>query len=310
MDEQQPNWELYRALLAVLTHGSLSGAARGLGLSQPTLGRQIAALEAALGVGLFTRSPGGLLPTAAAMALKPHAEAMAASAGALVRALAPSEGEVGVVRITASDLMGAAVLPSILAGVRDAHPGIALELVLSNRNDDLLRREADIAVRMARPTQLALFGRKIGVIAFGLFASKAYIQKHGRPVRLDDRRGHTFVGYDHLPSYADRVVSDLPIKRALFDVRCDSEVAQLALIQAGLGIGACQTALARRLDLVPVLPGAFGFPLETWVVMHEDLKTTRRVRLVFDALVTGLSDYLAEQPGESSPDQIEEKAKF
>lgn len=295
MDEYEPNWELYRALLAVLTHGSLSGAARSLGLSQPTLGRQIAALEEALGVALFTRSPSGLLPTGTALALQPHAEAMAASAAALVRALDSAESETGVVRITASEVIGGAILPSILAGIRKAHPGITLELVLSNRNDDLLRREADIAVRMARPTQSALFGRKIGVAHMGLFASKTYIQNHGRPVRLEDRRGHTFVGYDHLPSYADRVVSDLPISRAMFDIRSDSDLAQIALIHAGLGIGVCQSALARRMDLVPVLPGALDFPMETWVVTHEDLKSVRRVRIVFDALVAGMSDYLDEQ---------------
>jgi DNA-binding transcriptional LysR family regulator len=295
MTEHEPDWALYRAFLAVATHGSLSGAARALGLSQPTLGRQIAALEAALGTALFTRSPSGLMPTEAALALQPHAEAMAASAAALVRALGPGDGERGVVRVTASEVVGAMVLPPMLAALREAHPGIALELVLSNRNDDLLRREADIAVRMARPTQGALHGRKLGVVQMGLFASKAYVQKHGRPTRLEDRGGHTFVGYDHLPSYAGRMTSDLPITRALFEIRCDSELAQLMLTQAGAGIGACQTALARRLELVPVLPGAFGFPMETWVVMHEDLKAVRRVRIVFDALAAGLSDYLAEQ---------------
>jgi DNA-binding transcriptional LysR family regulator len=292
MADHDPDWALYRSFLAVLTHGSLSGAARALGLSQPTLGRQIAALEEALGAALFTRSPSGLLPTEAALALQPHAEAMAAAAAALVRALAPSAGETGVVRITASEVMGAMVLPQILARVRDAHPGITLELVLSNRNDDLLRREADIAVRMARPTQGALYGRKIGVAQVGLCASKAYVQKHGRPTRLEDRAGHSFVGFDHPPSYAARAISGLPITRALFDVRSDSDLAQIALIQAGAGIGACQTALIRRLDLVPVLEGAFAFDMETWVVMHEDLKAVRRVRIVFDALAAGLADYL------------------
>jgi len=294
MVKGEPNWELYRAFLAVVAEGSLSGAARALGLSQPTLGRQIAALEHALGMALFTRSPVGLLPTESALALKPHAEAMAASAAALVRAVAPIEGESGVVRITASEIIGGVVLPPILAELRGAHPRVSLELVLSNRQDDLLRREADIAVRMVRPSQGALYGRKIGVSDMGLFASKAYVQKHGRPVSLEDRAGHTFVGFDNKPSYAERVIGELPVTRDLFALRSDNDLAQLALIQAGAGIGACQMALARRLDLVSVLPGVFGFPMETWVVMHEDLKSTRRVRIVFDALVDGLCAYLAE----------------
>lgn len=292
MAELQPDWDHYRAFLAVLTEGSLSGAARALGLSQPTVGRQVAALEAALGVALFTRSPGGLLPTEAARQLQPHAEAMASAAAALVRAATPDDGEAGVVRITASDIIGGTVLPPILAELREAHPRLDLELVLSNRNEDLLRREADIAVRMARPTQGALHGRRIGTTEVRLFASGGYVQKHDQPVSLEDRAGHTILGFDHVPAYAGRVISDLPITRELFQVRTDSDLAHLALVQAGAGIGAVQIPLARRLGLVPVLADAFSFPMEVWVVMHEDLKSTRRMRLVFDALVAGLSAYL------------------
>jgi DNA-binding transcriptional LysR family regulator len=294
MADDLPAWDLYRSLLGVIETGSLSGAARKLGLSQPTLGRQIAVLEGQLGVALFTRSPSGLQPTEAALALKPHAEAMAASAAALIRAAAPDEEGRGVVRITASDIVGGIVLPPILAELRETHPRLELELALANRNEDLLRREADIAVRMARPTQGALFGRRIGGSEVRLFASAGYIQKHGQPESLRDRTGHTIVGFDHIPDYADRVISDLPISRDLFDVRSDNDLAQIAMIQAGVGIGAVQTTLARRLGLVPVLAGQFSFPMEMWVVMHEDLKSTRRMRLVFDALVEGLSAYLSE----------------
>ena len=294
MTEPRPDWDHYRAFLAVLTEGSLSGAARALGLSQPTLGRQVAALEASLGVALFTRSPGGLLPTEAARQLQPHAEAMASAVAALVRAATPDDGERGVVRITASDVIGGTVLPPILAALRESHPRIDIELVLSNRNEDLLRRDADIAVRMARPTQGALHGRRIGASEVRLFASGGYVQTHGQPVSLQDRAGHTVIGYDHVPAYAGRAVSTFPITRELFDVRTDSDLAHLALVQAGVGIGAVQVALARRLGLVPVLADAFSFPMEMWVVMHEDLKSTRRMRIVFDALVAGLSAYLEE----------------
>ncbi|ABM47786.1 bacterial regulatory helix-turn-helix, lysR family protein [Burkholderia mallei NCTC 10247] len=145
-------WELYRSFLGVLREGSLSGAARALGLTQPTVGRHVAALEAALRVPLFTRSSSGLMPTDVALALRAHAEAMESTADALARA-ATSFGEDvrGVVRISASDVVGVEVLPPIVARLRQRHPALTVELALTNRVQDLLRREADIAVRMTRP---------------------------------------------------------------------------------------------------------------------------------------------------------------
>src|SRR5580658_7604969 len=145
------SWDHYRTLLAVLDEGSLSGAARTLGLTQPTVGRHVEALESELGTPLFTRSVGGLAPTEAALALRPHAETMAAAAEALVRTASGEADAVrGVIRVTASDVMGVEVLPPMLAGFHEAHPDVIIELTLSNRQEDLLRREADIAVRMAR----------------------------------------------------------------------------------------------------------------------------------------------------------------
>src|SRR5271154_1576542 len=139
------SWDHYRTLLAVLDQGSLSGAARTLGLTQPTVGRHVEALESELGTPLFTRSPGGLAPTEAALALKPHAEAMASAAQALLRtASGEAAGERGAGRITASEIVGAEVLPPILADFHEAHPGVAVELALNNRLEDLLRRDADI----------------------------------------------------------------------------------------------------------------------------------------------------------------------
>jgi DNA-binding transcriptional LysR family regulator len=165
----EPGWELYRSFLAVVREGSLSGAARRLAMTQPTLGRHVAQLEAALGIALFTRSPGGLAPTDAALALLPHAEAMEASAAAVVRAVSGAAGDQGgTVRITASEIVGAEVLPPILAAFREHHPGIALELALTNRTEDLLRRDADLAVRMAQPKQDALLARRIGRVPLGL----------------------------------------------------------------------------------------------------------------------------------------------
>src|SRR5579863_7389052 len=194
-----PDWDLYRAFLAVLDAGSLSGAARRLGLTQPTIGRQIEALERALGGAvLFTRSPSGLKPTDAALALRPHAEAMAAAAEALLRTASGAADEArGVVRVTTSQVMGAEVLPEILARFHEDHPEIAIELVLSDRQEDLLRRDADIAVRMTRPTQGALTARRIGVVHLYFYAHRSYLQKYGEPRSMADLVAHhTLIGYD------------------------------------------------------------------------------------------------------------------
>jgi len=297
MSDAGPAWDLYRAFLAVLEAGSLSGAARALGLAQPTVGRHIEALEAALGGAvLFTRSPGGLRPTEVALSLEPHAQAMAAAAGALVRTASGDADAVrGAVRLTASDIVGAEVLPPILTAFRERHGEVAIELVLSNRQEDLLRRDADIAVRMARPTQNALFARRVGSIHLGFYAHRRYLEKHGEPLTLDDLAGHAVIGYDRLapPQEALKAVG-FEVSRDLFALRTDSDLAQIAALRAGFGICACQPAIARRdPGLVLILTGAFGFDLEAWVVMHEDLKASRRMRLMFDHLVEGLKAYVA-----------------
>jgi len=155
-------WELYRTFLGVLREGSLSGAARALGITQPTAGRHVAALEDALGTVLFTRSQTGLLPTEVALALRTHAEAMESTAASLERAASSQgEGVRGVVRVSASEVVCAEVLPPIVARLRETHPALKVELVSTNRVQDLLRREADIAVRMVRPRQEQLVARRI-----------------------------------------------------------------------------------------------------------------------------------------------------
>lgn len=197
MDRPEPGWDLYRSFLAVLREGSLSGAARALGLTQPTLGRHVEALEQTLGLALFTRSGHGLMPTEAALELRPHAEALAASAAALLRAASGrGAGTRGTVRITASEVVGAEVLPPILARLRREHPELVVELVLSNRTEDLLRRDADIAVRMVRPAQEALVARRLGVVELGLHAHQRYLDRCGAPAVLDDLRAHALIGFD------------------------------------------------------------------------------------------------------------------
>lgn len=296
MNKIEPGWELYRTLLAVVREGSLSGAARALGLTQPTVGRHIDALEAALGAALFTRSQGGLAPTDNALALAPHAEAMESASAALVRAASGEAEEArGTVRVTVSEIIGVEVLPGILARFREAHPRIDTEVLLSNRVENLLRRDADIAVRMARPEQDALIARKIGEIPVLLYAHRQYVERHGLPSSLDDLEGHTLIGYDNTPTYMRKLIDEgYPAARDSFGVRTDNEVAQLAMMRAGVGIGGAQMQLAmHNADLVPVMHNTVRFPMEVWLVMHEDLKMSRRVRLLFDHLAEHLGAYVA-----------------
>jgi len=294
--KQQPGWELYRSFLAVVREGSLSGAARALSLTQPTIGRHIDALEAGLGVSLFTRSQAGLIASEGASLLVPYAEAMESAADALQRAASgEAEDDRGTVRVTASEMIGGEVLPAVLTAFRESHPRVIVELVLSNRTEDLLRREADIAVRMVRPSQSALFARKVGVIHLGFHAHPRYLKSHGTPKNFGELREHPLIGFDKLPSVRRLEGLDFPISRELFAFRCDSDVGQYALLRAGFGIGICQLGLGRRDKLVHLLPGAFSFSLDTWVVMHEDLKSTHRMRLMFDHLVEHLRAYIATE---------------
>jgi len=284
-------WEMYRSFLAVLNEGSLSGAARALGIAQPTAGRHIASLEKSLKLALFTRSQTGLMPTEAALALRGYAESMHSTAAALERAAASQgSGVRGTVRITASDVVGVEALPPIIAGLRDEHPELVVELVLTDRIQDLLRREADIAVRMARPRQELLVARRVGQVELGLYAHERYLSRHGTPNSMADLAHHALIGFDQ-PSLFVRGAGK-PLsgwRREAFAMRTDNNLAQLALIRAGAGIGVCQAAIARRDEaLVRLFPRQFCLPLETWITMHEDLRNSPRCRVAFDALVKGL----------------------
>jgi DNA-binding transcriptional LysR family regulator len=288
-------WELYRSFLAVLKEGSLSGAARALGVAQPTVGRHVAALEKSLRLALFTRSQTGLIPTDAALALRSFAESMQSTAAALERAAASQGAGVrGTVRVTASDVIGVEVLPPMVAALRDSHPDLTVELVLSNRVQDLLRREADIAVRMVRPRQELLVARRIGQIEVGLHAHQRYLAQHGTPRSVADLAKHSLIGYDEATAFVRNASKALAgWRREAFAMRTDSDLAQLALIRSGAGIGACQTPIARRDEaLVRILPKQFSLPLETWVTMHQDLRDSPRCRVTFDALVKGLQRHV------------------
>ena len=285
-----PSWRFSRK-------GSLSGAARSLGLTQPTLGRQIDALETALGQRLFTRSTEGLGPTEAARRIGPHAMALRDTAAALRRVAAASDQHVaGTVRITCSEVVGIEVLPEILAGLQGRHPELSIELVPSDSIQDLLHRGADLAVRMAEPRQAALLRRRVGTIPLGLFAHPDYAARRGLPRTVRELKQHAIIGFDRERAYIREMLRrGLPIDRSLFAFRSDSTLAQLAAIRAGLGIGFCQVPLASRVPaLVPVLSGLMRADLPTWVAMHEDLKEIPRYRVTFDALAAGLQAYLAD----------------
>jgi DNA-binding transcriptional LysR family regulator len=293
--KHEPDWDFYRTLLAVLRYGSLSAAARELGLTQPTIGRHVEALEKALGTALFTRSQQGLLPTDAALALKPYAEILESTTAALLRTASGAGDKVsGTVRISASEVIGVEVLPPILAGLQKTYRDLTVELSPSDSVEDLLQREADIAVRMTEPSQDALLARHIGTIKLGLFARRNYLEEYGRPKTIEELGHHRLIGFDHQTAYTRAMLKRYPMLEGIsFAFKSDHSIALLNAVRSGLGIGFYQVPLARRdLDLMRLLP-ELELSLDTWVVMHENLKSSPRCRVTFDALVEGLREYIA-----------------
>ncbi|MBV9456300.1 MAG: LysR family transcriptional regulator [Bradyrhizobium sp.] len=290
-----PDWSHIRSFLAVYDEGSLSGAARRLGLTQPTLGRQIAELENDLGVALFIRSQRGLMPTDAANDIARHAQAMSAASGAMIRAASGGDSDIaGTIRITASDIVGAEVLPPLLASFRNLAPRVSIELALSNQVADLLTGEADIAVRMLRPGQQAIVARHIGDVGLGLYAHRRYLETapklttpHAMLVE------HAIIGFDRQTPVLPDLSEDFALVRDIFALRTDNDLAQIAAIRAGCGIGMIQHGIARRSkELVPVFSDQISARLEIWLALHEDLRTSRRLRLMMEHLIAGLTDYV------------------
>lgn len=286
-------WTLYRSFLAVMREGSLSRAAALLSLSQPTLGRHVEALEAALGgAPLFTRHPRGLTPTEAARALLPHVEAMDAAAAAARRAAVGQGALSGAVRIAASEVIGAEVLPGLLAPLREAHPGLSFELSLSSKSADLLRRDSDIAVRMTTPVQGALVAAKAGAVKLGLYAHRSYTERRAPPQSLETLWDHPVIGFDRADSFNARTAATMKLDRRMFALRVDNDLAALAALRAGFGLGVCQHPIAARdPDLTPVMAREISFRLDIWIVMHETLKRERRMAVVFEHLVRGMRAY-------------------
>jgi DNA-binding transcriptional LysR family regulator len=294
MDKNEPDWGLYRSFLHVMREGSLSGAARTLHLTQPTVGRQIDALEVALAVKLFTRSLDGLAPTEAALRLRDSAEAMSSLSTSMLRTVTATAAEArGTVRITASEIIGVEVLPAILADLRSAHPGLAIELALSNRNEDILHGAADIAVRMERPRQDSVVAKRLGAVKLGLFAHREYLKKYGTPKSFADLARHALIGFDRDPAFLQLVQSwGINISREDFAFRSDNDHAQIAALRAGIGIGICQAGIAMRdPNLRPLLANKMKFSLDMWLAVHRDMRGERRIRIVFDHLAKALSEY-------------------
>jgi DNA-binding transcriptional LysR family regulator len=285
------NWTLAQSFLAVAEEGSLSGAARKLGMTQPSLGRHIAQIEAALQVSLFQRAPRGLRLTEAGHALLPHARAMREAAQALALAAAGREqGLAGNVRLTASRIMAHYVLPPVLADLRHRAPQIDIDLIASDASDNLLFREADIALRMYRPTQLDLMARHIADLPVGLYAAPSLLARHGTPQSAEEVLALPLIGFDRSDLML-RLLQRLghPRQRGDFLLRCDDQLVYWQLVRAGAGVGAMQHAIARHDPAVQRIAPFIPLPdLPLWLTAPQALLAAPRMRFVFDHLARAL----------------------
>jgi len=285
------DWTLAQTFLAVADHGSHSGAARDLGLTQPTVGRHIRSLETTLEVTLFRRETKGMALTDAGAALVAPARAMAEAAAALeVAAAGRSETLAGTVRLTASVFMSHHVLPAIIAEARAAHPEIAIDLVATDATENLLFREADIAIRMFQPTQLDVVTRHIGDIPLGLFGATAYLDRVGRG---RDLMAYDFVGYDRneelIRGFRDAGVT---VTRETFQTRTDHQTTFWELVRAGCGLGFAQRRTALKAPGIEEIPLDFDLPvMPVWLTAHEAMRASPRIRRIWDLLADRLSAY-------------------
>jgi len=295
-DPNRFDWALVRSFLAVLDAGSLMGAARRLNAQQPTLSRHVAELEAQLGTPLFERTGRGVTPTAAALAIADAARQMEAGALTLSRSLTTArDAETGTVRITTSEVAATWLLPPLLAQLQAQEPGIAVELVASNQLTNLLRREADIAVRMVRPAQASLVARKLGEIPIIAAAHRDYLARFGTPKRPEDLAGHRLIGFDRddgiLKGFAQM---GMPLTREHFALRTDAQIAYGQLVAAGAGIGfVAQYNLRHWPGVLALLPQLAIPPLPCWLAVHREIRASRLVRRVYDFLAEAIPPALA-----------------
>ncbi|CUH88165.1 D-malate degradation protein R [Phaeobacter sp. CECT 5382] len=282
-----PDWTHIRAFLATAETGSLSAAARQLGLTQPTLSRQVAALEAALGVLLFERLGRSLVLTDAGRELLPHGRKMVEGANGLsLAASAQVQSIEGTIRITASDVMSAFVLPPVLQRLRQQAPRLTIDVVASNDIRDLMRREADIAIRHVRPDQPELIARLVQEATAHFYAAPSYLARHGRPTSLADLARHDFVNFGDI----ERSIEFFgPLGVHLtpdnFRIGSNSGLAAWELVRQGFGIGPMADDVAENSSGVERLfPDQPPIQFPVWLTTHRELHTSRRIRLVFDLL--------------------------
>lgn len=287
------DWALIRSFLAVARTGSLSAAARALGVSQPTLSRDVQALESSTGLNLFKRTTQGLQLTEAGQALMESATRMDDAADQFARQASGLSVEVhGDVRISANEIVGMYLLPPALAALRAEHPGVSVEIVISNRASSLSKREADIALRMFQPTQPDLVARRLPDIELGFFARADYLQKHGTPTTFAELQQHGLVGFDENTDFIEGAAKmGYQFVRSNFALRTDHLLTQINLLRAGAGIVVTHARLAEHWpDLVRVLNNAPLPPLEFWVVCHHDVRFNTRIRAVMQFLTEWFKD--------------------
>jgi DNA-binding transcriptional LysR family regulator len=285
------DWSLVRSFLAVLEKGSLLAASRDLQLSQPTIGRHVAELESQLGLVLFDRNGRGLLPTEAAYHLAESARIMQSGADQLARnVLGADLGASGTVRITASQPVSCYVLPPLLAQMRLSLPDVQVELVASNEVSNLLRREADIAVRMVQPEQASIIARRVGKVTLRACAHQDYLRRRGVPRQPNDLLAHDLIGGDRnddtLKGFA---AQGLVVGREQFAFRADDLIVVWQAVRAGLGVGFVSEHLIRSDPaVIPVLPKLKIQPLPVWLAVHKEIRTSKRIRAVYDFLADAL----------------------
>jgi DNA-binding transcriptional LysR family regulator len=283
----QFDWTLVRSFLAALEQGSLLGASRVIGASQPTVGRHISELESQLGVVLFERTGRGLQPTDMAIRLADSARSMEAGALQLQRSVSGADaGASGTVRITASQPVACVLLPPLLAKLQLLLPAIQIELVASNEVSNLLRREADIAIRMVQPDQSSLIAKRIGKVTLGVYAHRDYLQRRGSPQHASDLLEHTLIGSDRSEDILRGFAAmGYPLTREYFAFRSDDFLACWQALRSGVGIGFVADYLARTdTRIVRLLPSLKITPVPMWLAVHREIRTSKRIRAVYDFL--------------------------
>lgn len=289
------DWSQVRAFLATAEEGSLSAAARALGQTQPTLSRQVTALETQLGVTLFERGPRTMILTESGREMLVHARAMRDSAMKLsFIASGQSEEISGEVSITSTDLFAVHTMPPILRTLREAHPSLRIHVLTSNQLQDLTRRDADIAIRHTRPEQTELIGKQVGTIDAYLYAHKSYLDRKGRPETPADLAELDFIGFE-AASVVLPVLSSmgLPVSEANLPITTTSGPLYLELVKSGLGISILTRDAVKAVEgMEKVFSDAEPIEVPVWLVTHRELRTSRKIRVVFDAIAEGLRSEL------------------